>query len=63
METFVSIVGWTLSAIFFLGALFVFGCSRTDKKNEDGTWKIYFLAAIFLFLVAAYCATTACMIS
>jgi len=63
MRIFVSIVGWALATCFFFIALFVFGCSRVDKKDKDGTWKVYFLMALFLFLVAAYCAVSAYLIN
>jgi hypothetical protein len=62
MEHFVAIAGWVLAAIFFLGAIFFYGCSRCEKKDKDSTWKISCSLSLFLFLAATYCAVSAYMV-
>jgi hypothetical protein len=62
MTTFISILGWLLAVIWFFAAIFVYACSKDEKKNHDSSWKLFFIAAAFLLITAVYCAVSALML-
>jgi hypothetical protein len=62
MTTFISILGWILAIIWFFAAIFVYACAKDEKKNQDGSWKLFFIAAAFLLVTAVYCGVSACIL-
>ena len=64
MITVIKIIGGILFVLFSLATIFMASCAKGEREKEcnDGSWVVFRYLAIFMFVVAAYCAISVFMI-